>query len=123
MIGDQNVFARREPWNDGVQLCFIVGRTAAHHAIVPNFRATETLEEGALFPDSAILRLENTLAQKLMDELWNCGIRPSEGTGSAGALAATQAHLKDMQRLVFELVIPPRVSIEGMTRLHPRDPS
>lgn len=33
-------------------------------------------------------------AQKLMDDLWNCGLRPSEGTGSAGALAATQEHLK-----------------------------
>jgi hypothetical protein len=31
-----------------------------------------------------------------------CGLRPSEGTGSAGALAATERHLKDMQRLVFK---------------------
>ena len=35
--------------------------------------------------------------QLLMDELWRIGLRPSEGTGSAGALAATQSHLKDMQ--------------------------
>ncbi len=40
-------------------------------------------------------------AQLLMDELWRCGLRPSEGTGSAGALAATERHLKDMQKLVF----------------------
>lgn len=40
-------------------------------------------------------------AQLFMDELWNAGFRPSEGTGSAGAMAAVQAHLKDMQRLVF----------------------
>lgn len=41
-------------------------------------------------------------AQLLMDELWHCGLRPSEGSGSAGSLAATQKHLEDMRRLVFE---------------------
>lgn len=43
-----------------------------------------------------------TAAQKLMDMLWDCGIRPTEGTGSAGAMAATQKHLDDMRRLVFD---------------------
>ena len=40
--------------------------------------------------------------QVLMDDLWNCGLRPSEGTGSAGSLKATQEHLKDMRQLVFK---------------------
>lgn len=40
-------------------------------------------------------------AQKLMDRLWDCGLRPSEGTGSAGALAAVQAHLDDMRKIAF----------------------
>lgn len=39
-------------------------------------------------------------AQALMDELWHVGLRPTEGSGSAGSLAATQAHLKDMRTLV-----------------------
>lgn len=46
--------------------------------------------------------LDKTQAQQLIDQLWNCGVRPTEGSGSAGALAATERHLKDMQRLVFE---------------------
>lgn len=41
-------------------------------------------------------------AQRFMDDLWECGLRPSEGTGSAGALAATQKHLEDMRKLVFK---------------------
>ena len=46
-------------------------------------------------------------AQGLMDELWNCGLRPSEGTGSAGSLAATERHLKDMKTIAFHaLKIP-----------------
>ncbi len=49
-------------------------------------------------PTISIKRQE---AQQLMDELWNCGLRPTEGSGSAGSLAATERHLRDMQRLVF----------------------
>lgn len=40
-------------------------------------------------------------AQTLMDELWNCGLRPTEGAGSAGAMAAQTRHLEDMRTLVF----------------------
>lgn len=41
-------------------------------------------------------------AQQFMDELWRCGIRPTEGAGSVGQLAATERHLADLQRLVFK---------------------
>jgi hypothetical protein len=40
------------------------------------------------------------MAQVLMDDLWNCGLRPTEGQGSAGSLAATQKHLNDMRMIV-----------------------
>lgn len=40
-------------------------------------------------------------AQGLMDELWTAGIRPTEGAGTAGSMAAAQAHLADMRRIVF----------------------
>lgn len=52
----------------------------------------------------AMLRLRIEEAQSLMDELWQCGLRPSEGTGSAGALAATQKHLEDMQGIAIGLL-------------------
>jgi len=44
--------------------------------------------------------------QELMDELWRVGIRPSEGTGSAGSLAATERHLADLRALVFKTGAP-----------------
>ncbi len=46
--------------------------------------------------------LTPTAAQQLIDDLWDCGLRPSEGSGSAGQLAATERHLKDMRTIVFE---------------------
>lgn len=60
----------------------------------------KTLDEGTYV--DPILRLETNDAQKLMDELWQCGLRPTEGTGSAGSLAATERHLEDMRKLVFK---------------------
>lgn len=48
------------------------------------------------------LRLPADAARRLMDELWRLGVRPSNGEGSAGQLAATEKHLADMRRLVFE---------------------
>lgn len=48
-------------------------------------------------------RLEQETAQAFMDALWDCGIRPAQGTGSAGSLAATERHLEDMRKLVFDV--------------------
>ena len=47
------------------------------------------------------LSLRDDEAQQLMDELWRTGIRPSNGVGNEGQLAATQAHLKDMQLIAM----------------------
>lgn len=52
----------------------------------------------------AFLRIDHSSAQVLMDDLWQAGLRPSEGSGSAGSLKATENHLKDMQRIAFKLL-------------------
>lgn len=57
------------------------------------------IDEGTVPP--VAMSLGDNQAQDLMDKLWQVGFRPTEGSGSAGALAATERHLKDMQRLVF----------------------
>lgn len=49
------------------------------------------------------LTMEIDEAQQLMDELWRCGLRPTEGSGSAGSLAATERHLADMRAVAFGL--------------------
>lgn len=47
-------------------------------------------------------------AQTLMEEFWRIGIRPTGAQGSVGQLDAVQAHLKDLQRLVFNKDGDPR---------------
>ncbi len=43
-------------------------------------------------------------AQALMDDLWQCGLRPTEGSGSAGSLRATEKHLGDMRKIVSKKI-------------------
>jgi hypothetical protein len=48
--------------------------------------------------------LQNDECQQLMDELWRVGFRPSEGSGSAGALRQAEDHIKSLQRIAFSLI-------------------
>ena len=86
------------PWSDSLEV-LILERTFDRR-YVGNV-VMQAVEEGTLIEQPS-LRLTQTAAQQLMDNLWQCGLRPTEGTGSAGAMAATQKHLEDMRRLVFE---------------------
>ena len=60
------------------------------------------LKESDDFAPGCAFVVHEESAQELMDGLWRCGLRPTEGAGSAGSLAATERHLADLQRLVFE---------------------
>lgn len=64
--------------------------------------STEPLGVGETIP--VLMRIDDTQAQRMMDELWDCGIRPTQGAGSAGSLAATQAHLEDMRSIAMDLI-------------------
>lgn len=40
-------------------------------------------------------------AQALMDALYDAGVRPTNGAGSVGQLAATERHLADLKTIAF----------------------
>lgn len=88
--------AQSAPWNQGVEL--YIG--SPDRKVRVKDIQLEVVEEGMFMEPS--FRMENEVAQTLMDDLWNCGIRPTEGSGSAGSLRATERHLEDMRKLVFE---------------------
>ena len=69
------------------------------------------VDEGTIPP--VALRLGDDQVQDLMDKLWSIGFRPTEVKGSAGALAATERHLKDLQRLIF------RTTRDDLKSVHP----
>lgn len=97
------IYAKRaEFWGDGIEV-FIgevsdTGQTSRVSIGLPI--CMKVLDEpDAVYPHLPTLTLTKDGGQKLMDELWNVGIRPTEGTGSAGSLAATERHLADMRAL------------------------
>lgn len=95
-----NIIAHKEPWSPRVALVMLSKdrRSAAiGFTLVP-------IEDGEYVAPAT--HLDQNEAQALIDSLWAAGLRPSEGSGSAGALAATQRHLDDMRTLVFKGAVP-----------------
>lgn len=90
----ENIIVRAvsAPWHDGVEILIKDGNS---YGISVTFQKPD---EGLLIEPTA--RISNTAAQTLMDDLWNAGLRPTEGSGSAGSLRETENHLSDMRRIV-----------------------
>jgi hypothetical protein len=95
------IMARREDWQEGVSI-YMRQRTVGEGTRMVAPVTWVECGEGYMRPPLITLRIQQ--AQQLMDELWQCGLRPTEGTGSAGSLAATQAHLKDMRAIAMNLL-------------------
>jgi hypothetical protein len=104
MLRDQRlqILARKSPWDFGIDLC--IGREAGDGGFSYGQPIVFKNDRPGLCPE-ATLHLEDQEAQMLMDQLWQVGFRPTEGSGSAGSLAATERHLKDLQKYV-DLVLP-----------------
>lgn len=86
--------AQAAPWNRSVQFLAMTGNATAEPLTMKE-------REPGVYHDPTF-ELDHVQAQTLIDDLWNAGLRPTEGAGSAGALAATQKHLEDMRTLVFK---------------------
>jgi hypothetical protein len=84
---------------DRVDLRIRVGRNTRDRGKWVKKPALVEVKEGDIPPIA--ISLSQLEAQALMDRLWKAGLRPTEGSGSAGALSATQHHLEDMRSLVF----------------------
>ncbi len=69
--------------------------------LVTGFKTRKFAELDPLQPGdhACLLRAED--AQALMDSLWDCGVRPTQGSGSAGSFEAQRPHLEDVRQLLF----------------------
>lgn len=100
MTGRYVFRARREGWRGAIEIA--IGERCGEGSKVTH--AARPIEFAPIDSHAEIrdwIRLSADDAQALVDELWTLGVRPSEGTGSAGSLAATERHLADMQRVAF----------------------
>lgn len=95
---DGKFYAERQPWAAGIALHFAQEGDFTF-AVAQPIVMQEAERNQITRP---FMELGIRAAQQLMDELWHCGLRPTEGSGSAGSLAATERHLSDMRKLVFK---------------------
>lgn len=80
---------------------FLAQRLEDGRIAVPEPLTLKIIEPSACYSsDQPLFSLDPTEAQRLMDELWHLGIRPTEGHGSTGQLAATEKHLNHLERLL-----------------------
>jgi hypothetical protein len=89
----------RNPWDEDVEIMLALYENGKPVSTCKTLEF-EPLPEGARL--NPTFRLFGHEAQELMDMLWECGIRPTQGKQSVGQLEATERHLADMRRLVFE---------------------
>lgn len=95
-----HVRAKAAPWANSIEIAAFgklpSGDTKA--AVVQ----WQTISEAAELP--TLLALSIIQAQVLMDDLWNAGIRPTEGAGTAGAMRAAERHIEDLRTIAFRLL-------------------
>lgn len=95
--------AERELWGRRIELLFTCidrdsGRLSVAQEVI--FKECADGELGG----GPTISISSQDAQDLMDDLWRCGLRPTEGVGSIGQLAATERHLTDMQAIARGLL-------------------
>jgi len=94
------VRARLANWLDTIE--FVGWEKFPGYTAVAQPVTLKTEDDPYSYQISPMFEMTRENAQKLMDDLWECGLRPSSGAGSVGQLAATEYHLEDMRKLVFE---------------------
>ena len=82
------------PWHNGIHLQV---RQGSYVGTSVNMKDSC---DGELIDPTISIGLDE--AQTLMDDLWQAGFRPTEGSGSAGSLRATEKHLTDMRKIAFK---------------------
>jgi hypothetical protein len=91
------VLAHSDPWTEAIEL-LLVHHLHGRRTLCTQLQFTEVPEGQFTGPT---LRLSRYEAQRLMDQLWACGLRPTESKASVGALDATAKHLEDMRTIAF----------------------
>ncbi len=104
-INQVRVVARKEQfgWSGDIDFQIVKSIADDMYAVAKSIEMV-AYEDHMVLPSDPTFTLDKTMAQVLMDELWNCGVRPTDGSGSAGSLLATEKHLNDMRKIVGKKV-------------------
>lgn len=55
-------------------------------------------------PPRSTISIPEQSAQRLMDDLWNAGYRPTDSNGTSGAIRAAENHIQDLRKIAFKIL-------------------
>lgn len=102
ILRDMRARAEPEYIRDAIKVYLFERLADGRVALITNVEFTTFKPDEA--PPPGAIELPRKTAQELMDSLWECGLRPSEGSGSAGALRAVERHRDDLKEIVNRLL-------------------
>lgn len=103
MLNRTQIYADYSPWSASVDVRIVQQRADDQfHAIAQPLQFVHRDETAIGQQIAPCFSLGAEAAQSFMDSLWMCGFRPTEGSGSAGALRAVEKHLADMRAIAFK---------------------
>jgi len=91
--------AHQDPWSEKVGFLLVKHETGKPRLVAKSLEFVE-LQTGA--PADPTFNLDWQEAQELMDMLWSCGLRPTQGKSSVGQLEAVERHPADMRTIAFD---------------------
>lgn len=97
----QRIYAQRVDYNQRIQLHVVIDHDDGSRSIGLPLAIRRVEDDDLAMEGQPAITLRRDEGQQLIDALWDCGLRPSEGSGSAGQLASTQRHLEDMRAIAF----------------------
>jgi len=98
MIGNIDFFAERRDYAERIAIYARINRNGKR--AYPKEIVWEELGD-SLPINEPLLSLATEEAQRLMDELWQAGLRPTQAKQSHGAFDAQGQHLADMRAIAF----------------------
>lgn len=90
------LLVERRPWTRDISLLLM----SEDRRLVANKVVLEQREDGDACEPT--FRMTPHDAQELFDQLWSCGLRPTNAGTVSGELTSTRLHLDDMRRIVFD---------------------
>lgn len=96
VVKDQEILVQRQPFGFGYEFLFRASHIVNNAPLVGRI-VYEHLSDPPGARPSTVMEMRPDVTQRLIDELWRSGLRPSDEIGYPGELAATNRHLKDMR--------------------------
>jgi hypothetical protein len=88
----------QDPWSEQVEFMLVLHENGQPRTVC---KPLEFVEHPPGAPVNPTFRLYRDEAQELMDMLWNCGLRPTQGKSSVGQAEAVQRHLAGLRAIAF----------------------